>query len=97
MQQLSPLRRTVGLVLIMIGGFWVALSLGYLEESFMTGQPVYTVIGAVVLVAGILVLVVRPKGTGASGEPAAGETAAGESAPGPEEKPDDRPTTETPQ
>ena len=40
MKELSPLRRTIGLVLIMIGGFWMALSLGFLEESFMTGQPV---------------------------------------------------------
>lgn len=62
MKELSPLRRTIGLVLIMIGGFWVALSLGFLEESFMTGQPVYTVLGAIVVLAGVLVLVLRPKG-----------------------------------
>ena len=62
MKELSPLRRTIGLVLIMIGGFWVALSLGFLEESFMTGQPVYTVVGAIVALAGVLVLVMRPKG-----------------------------------
>ena len=61
MKELSPLRRTIGLVLIMIGGFWVALSLGFLEESFMTGQPVYTVVGAIVVLAGVLVLVMRPK------------------------------------
>jgi drug/metabolite transporter superfamily protein YnfA len=60
-KELSPLRRTIGLVLIMIGGFWVALSLGYLEESFMTGRPVYTVLGAIIVVAGVLVLVIRPK------------------------------------
>lgn len=87
MQQLSPLRRTVGLVLIMIGGFWVALSLGYLEESFMTGQPVYTVIGAVVLVAGILVLVLRPRGSGDTGGEESSDSA--------EEKPDDTPATGT--
>lgn len=62
MKELSPLRRTIGLVLVMIGGFWVALSLGFLEESFMTGQPVYTVLGAIVAFAGVLVLVLRPKG-----------------------------------
>ncbi len=59
MNQLSPLRRTVGLVLIMIGGFWAAISLGFLEESFMTGQPIYTVLGALVAIAGVLVLVVK--------------------------------------
>ena len=61
MKELSPLRRTIGLILIMIGGFWIAISLGFLEESFMTGQPVYTVLGAIVAVAGVLVLVLRPK------------------------------------
>ena len=62
MKELSPLRRTIGLVLIMIGAFWVPISLGFLEESFMTGQPVYTVLGAIVVLAGVLVLVLRPKG-----------------------------------
>jgi hypothetical protein len=61
MKELSPLRRTIGLVLIMIGGFWAAISLGFLEESFMTGQPVYTVIGVALVVAGVLVLVIKPK------------------------------------
>lgn len=61
MKELSPLRRTIGLVLIMIGGFWAAISLGFLEDSFMTGQPVYTVLGALVVLAGLLVLFVRPK------------------------------------
>ena len=61
MKDLGPLRRTIGLVLIMIGGFWAALSLGFLEESFMTGQPVYTVIGVALVVAGVLVLVIKPK------------------------------------
>ena len=61
MKELSPLRRTIGLVLIMIGGFWAAISLGFLEESFMTGQPVYTVLGVALVVAGVLVLVIKPK------------------------------------
>lgn len=61
MKDMSPLRRTIGLVLIMIGGFWAAISLGFLEESFMTGKPIYTVLGAIVLIAGVLVLVIRPK------------------------------------
>lgn len=68
MKHLSPLRRTVGLVLIMIGGFWAAISLGFLEESFMTGQRVYTVIGAILVIAGVLVLVVKPKPTPAEAD-----------------------------
>ena len=61
MKEISPLRRTIGLVLIMIGGFWAAISLGFLDESFMTGNRVYTVLGAIVAIAGVLVLVLHPK------------------------------------
>jgi hypothetical protein len=70
MKHLSPLRRTIGLVLIMVGGFWAALSLGFLEESFMTGQTFYTVLGAILVVAGVLVLVVKPKGSAEKDAPA---------------------------
>lgn len=76
MKDINPLRRTVGLILIMIGGFWAAISLGFLEESFMTGQPVYTVLGVGVLIAGVLVLVVRPKPPPAADPPAADPPAA---------------------
>jgi len=55
-KDIDPLRRTIGLVLIMVGGFWVALSLGFLEESFMTGNPVWSVIGALIVAAGFAVL-----------------------------------------
>ena len=51
MKDINPLRRTIGLILIMIGSFWAAISLGFLEESFMTGQPVYTVLGLGVVTA----------------------------------------------
>ena len=69
MKDLSPLRRTIGLVLIMIGGFWAAISLGFLEESFMTGQPVYTVLGVIIVIAGVLVLLVKPKQDRPDGHP----------------------------
>ena len=73
MKELSPLRRTIGLVLIMIGGFWVALSLGFLEESFMTGNPVWSVIGALIVAAGFAVLYLprKKKGADPDEEPAA--------------------------
>ena len=70
MKDINPLRRTIGLILIMIGSFWAAISLGFLEESFMTGQPVYTVLGLGVVIAGVLVLVVRPKSAPAADPPA---------------------------
>jgi len=69
MKELSPLRRTIGLVLVMIGGFWAAISLGFLEESFMTGQPIYTVLGSLVALAGVLVLVIKPKSPPAAEAP----------------------------
>ena len=70
MKDINPLRRTIGLILIMIGSFWAAISLGFLEESFMTGHPVYTVLGLGVVIAGVLVLVVRPKSPPAADPPA---------------------------
>jgi drug/metabolite transporter superfamily protein YnfA len=73
MKELSPLRRTIGLVLVMIGGFWAAISLGFLEESFMTGQRIYTVLGSLVALAGVLVLVIKPKAPPAAAPPADGE------------------------
>jgi drug/metabolite transporter superfamily protein YnfA len=73
MKELSPLRRTIGLVLVMIGGFWAAISLGFLEESFMTGQRIYTVLGAIVALVGVLVLVIKPKAPPAAAPPDEGE------------------------
>lgn len=84
MKDINPLRRTVGLILMMIGGFWAAISLGFLEESFMTGQPVYTVLGVGVLIAGVLVLVVRPKSPAAADTPAQEPDAQEPDAPQPE-------------
>lgn len=53
---MDPLRRTIGLVLIMIGGFWIMIALGMLEESFMTGQPLWAVVGGIIVAAGFAVL-----------------------------------------
>ena len=49
----------------MVGGFWVALSLGFLEESFMTGNPVWSVIGALIVAAGFAVLYLPRRKKGA--------------------------------
>ena len=84
MKDINPLRRTIGLILIMIGSFWAAISLGFLEESFMTGQPVYTVLGLGVVIAGVLVLVVRPKSPPAADPPAQEPDTQGPDAPQPE-------------
>ena len=56
MKDMNPLRRTIGLVLIMIGGIWIMLAVGMLESSFMTGSPFWGVVGGAVVVAGLAVL-----------------------------------------
>lgn len=64
MKDMDPLRRTIGLVLIMIGGFWIMIALGMLEESFMTGQPLWAVVGGIIVAAGFAVLYLpRKKGS----------------------------------
>lgn len=68
MSDLSPPRRTIGLVLIMIGAFSAAIALGFLEEMLMTGQPVHALVCSLVVIAGVLVRVVRPKPGPGGGE-----------------------------
>ena len=53
---MDPLRRTIGLVLIMIGGFWIMIAFGMLDDSFMKGQPLWAIVGAVIVAAGLAVL-----------------------------------------
>ncbi|MDQ3864866.1 MAG: hypothetical protein M3317_15470 [Actinomycetota bacterium] len=48
----------VGGLMILMGGVWTLQGIGVLPGSFMTGQPLWAVIGAVFLaVGGSLVLV----------------------------------------
>ena len=42
----------LGALAILIGAIWIVQGLGYLHGSFMTGHPIWTVIGAVVALAG---------------------------------------------
>lgn len=57
---ISTLRRTVGLVLLMIGTAWFFLGAGVLPGSFMTGQTVWAIVGAFVAIAGLAVLYLFP-------------------------------------
>jgi hypothetical protein len=60
---LSPLRRAVGLVMFVVGAVWLVQGLGLARGSVMTGNTLWAVLGAVVLVIGLAVLNVRrPKG-----------------------------------
>jgi hypothetical protein len=54
------LRRTVAIVLIIVGVVWIFQGIGVLEGSFMTGEALWAVIGAVCVVAGVALLLVRP-------------------------------------
>ena len=54
------LRRAIAVVLILVGGVWIFQGVGVIEGSFMTGEAVWAVIGAVCVVAGVALLLTRP-------------------------------------
>jgi uncharacterized membrane protein HdeD (DUF308 family) len=49
-------RRTLGVVLVAIGGVWIAQGSGALHGSFMTGEALWTVIGVIAALFGIALL-----------------------------------------
>jgi hypothetical protein len=51
------IRRILGVVLVAIGGVWIAQGSGALRGSFMTGQVVWTVIGVITALFGIALLI----------------------------------------
>jgi uncharacterized membrane protein YcjF (UPF0283 family) len=56
----SWIRRAIAIVLILVGAVWFFQGVGVIEGSFMTGEAVWAVIGAVCVVAGLALLFVRP-------------------------------------
>ncbi len=49
--------RVIGIVLVAVGGVWIAQGTGALGGSFMTGEGLWTVIGAIaVLFGGALIV-----------------------------------------
>jgi hypothetical protein len=54
------IRRVIAIVLIVVGGVWFFQGVGVIEGSFMTGEGLWAVIGAVCVVAGVALLVTRP-------------------------------------
>ncbi|MCU1465077.1 MAG: hypothetical protein JWM72_1005 [Actinomycetia bacterium] len=50
-------RRILGVVLVAIGGVWIAQGSGALHGSFMTGEALWTVIGIIAVLFGIALLV----------------------------------------
>jgi hypothetical protein len=53
-------RRAFAVVLLLVGGVWFFQGIGVIEGSFMTGEAVWAVIGAVCVVAGLALLFVKP-------------------------------------
>ena len=61
MRHLSPMRRAIGAVLVMVGATWFALGAGFIQGSVMSGQVVWAVMGVALAVGGGYVLSRRPK------------------------------------
>jgi peptidoglycan/LPS O-acetylase OafA/YrhL len=49
-------RRMVGGVVCLVGALWIGQGVGWVGGSFMTGQAIWAVIGAVVFVVGVALL-----------------------------------------
>jgi hypothetical protein len=56
----SWIRRTIAIVLVVVGVVWFFQGVGVIEGSFMTGEALWAVIGAVCVVAGLALLFTRP-------------------------------------
>ena len=51
------IRLVIGVLLVLVGLVWVGQGVGIVEGSFMTGEAVWAVIGAVCLALGAMLLV----------------------------------------
>lgn len=56
MRKVNPLRLVIGIILIVIGAVWFLQGIGLFKGSVMTGSALWLIIGAVALVAGLLVI-----------------------------------------
>ncbi len=50
------IRGIVGIVLVLIGVIWIGQGVNLLPGSFMSGQPIYAVLGLVVAALGVWLL-----------------------------------------
>jgi hypothetical protein len=53
---MGALPRAIGIVLVVVGGVWVLQGIGIAQGSVMTGNAIWAVIGAVLVIAGAVVL-----------------------------------------
>ena len=56
-------RRIVGVILLLIGGVWFGQGIGAIHGSFMTGQALWAVIGAIFVFFGISLLAGARRGS----------------------------------
>jgi len=49
-------RLVIGLILVLIGAVWFGQGIGVIHGSFMTGQALWAVIGAICLFLGVSLL-----------------------------------------
>lgn len=52
----NPLLAGLGLLALVIGGTWIGQGLNLIPGSFMTGDPTWFVLGAIVFLAGVLLI-----------------------------------------
>lgn len=46
----------LGVVMVLVGLVWTGQGIGWIGGSFMTGEPLWALVGPVVAVVGVLVL-----------------------------------------
>jgi hypothetical protein len=51
------IRGIIGLILVVVGGVWIAQGTGALGGSFMSGEAVWAVIGVIVALLGLALVV----------------------------------------
>lgn len=54
--RMNPMRRVVGVVMVMVGGVWFFQGIGVAQGSVMTGQSFWAFVGAVLVIGGIAIL-----------------------------------------
>jgi hypothetical protein len=54
------IRRVVAIILVVVGVVWFFQGVGVIEGSFMTGEAVWAVIGALCVAGGLALLLTRP-------------------------------------
>lgn len=47
------IRVVIGVVFLLVGGVWIGQGVGWIHGSFMTGEAVWAIIGAVAVAVGV--------------------------------------------